>query len=445
MDIKRRLIRRLPDWAKRGLAVPYDRLQTVRADRTFRGKVLAEREPAADAPDHLLVIVVDALRGDAVGRELTPFLAGLSGTVEAVAPSPWTFPSVTSLVTGQFPHEHGTLRPAEPDDSPGLTLPPKLSDEVETLTEVLAGAGYRTYGGFGHDTPFVALSGRFHDHDLAHTVTASAEDVLTKYKRWFTRHRAGRSFGYVHLADPHQPLDPPSAYVQRHDVDLSIDGLQTWRFGDTAATSAEAAHYREHRRRLYRATIDYVDDQIAALVNRLPSEVTLIVTSDHGEAHWEQAALDLDRFDGTGVVDHGGTPYEAVARVPLLVDDWDLEFGDYVSLVDVAPTILDAVGLSGALCSSGYSLFEGVETDRIPVIEGTMSGSEKKAVYHGPWKLVASEDVQVWFELPAEVEATPSAPLKKTLRDALPAWDSSGPGTEVSGVVEDRLADLGYR
>jgi len=53
-----------------------------------------------------------------------------------------------------------------------------MDRDRETLTEALAGAGYETYGGFGHDTPFVALAGRFHEHALYHNVTASAEDVL---------------------------------------------------------------------------------------------------------------------------------------------------------------------------------------------------------------------------------------------------------------------------
>lgn len=443
MNLKRRLITSLPPWATRALSIPYDYLQTSRADRTFRSKDLPALTPAPDAPRHMVLVVVDALRGDAVDRDVATMLASMDGTTEAVAPSPWTFPSVTSILTGQYPHEHGTVRAAE--DGDGLTLPPRLDPATETLTEVLAGAGYRTYGGFGHDTPFVALSGRFDDHSLFHNVTASAEEVLDAYLSWRGTVDADRTFGYVHLADPHQPLDPPREYRERHGVDDTIEGLATWRFTDPDDVGRDVDRYREHRRALYRATVDYVDDRLSAFRRRLPAGTVLLVTADHGEAHWEHVAFDAERFDGTGAVDHGGTPYEPVARVPLLVSGLDLATEGYVSLVDLAPTILDSISHPEALPATGRSLFEPVPSDRIPVIEGTMSGTEKKAVYRDRWKLIAAPDAEAWFELPAEREAAPPDDVEAALRAALPAWDGATGVTEVSGLVEQRLQDLGYR
>lgn len=443
MNLKRRLITTLPPWALQALSVPYDYLQTTRADRAFRSKAITHRTPAVDAPRHVVVVVVDALRGDAIDTDLTPFLASMAGTTAAVAPSPWTFPSVTSLLTGLYPHEHGTLR--ADTGSEGLTLPPRLEPETDTLTEVLAGAGYRTYGGFGHDTPFVALAGRFADHALFHNVTATAEEVLADYLSWRDDADADRTFGYVHLADPHQPLDPPREYRERHGVDDTIEGLATWRFTDPDDVGRDVDRYRVHRKALYRATIDYVDDRLAAFRRRLPPGTVMLVTADHGEAQWEHVDFDAERFDGTGVVDHGGTPYEAVARVPFLFSGLDLSTDGYVSLVDIAPTILAAVGLPDALTTTGRSLFEPVPADRIPVVEGTMSGTEKKAVYREGWKLIAAPDAEAWFEVPAEREATPPDAMADALRAALPEWGGTGGQTEVSGLVEQRLQDLGYR
>lgn len=443
MRLKRRLINTLPDSLKRALAVPYDVLQTARADREFRRKRITDRRPAADGPRHIVWVVVDALRSDAVEPAVTPFLASLDGTTDAVAPAPWTFPSVTSMLTGTYPHEHGSMRADTPSEA-GLSLPPKLDPEAETLTEVLAGAGFRTYGGFGHDTPFVALSGRFHHHSLFHNLTASAKEVLTDYHDWRTSTDADRTFGYVHLADPHQPVDPPAEYWTRHEVDAAIPDIRTWRYREGSESPA-ATRYREHRRRLYRATVDYVDDQLADFHDRLPDDTVLVVTADHGEAHWEHTAFDFERFDGTGSVDHGGTPYEAVARVPLLFEGIDLTVDGYVSLVDLVPTFLETLGLHQALRTTGQSLFDPIPDDRVPLIEGTMNGTEKKAVYQGSWKLIAAPDAEAWFELPSEREVVPPGDVAEALTDALPGWDGAAQGTEVSGLVEQRLKDLGYK
>lgn len=447
MNLKRILINRLPPGAKRLLAVPYDAYQTRRADAAFARRELRDRTPAADAPEHVVCVVVDALRADHVDDEATPFLAGLDGTA-AVTPGAWTFPAVTSMLSGLYPHEHGAMMQTdEPDDSEGITLPPRMDDDRETLTEVLAGAGYETYGGFGHDTPFVAVSGRFHEHALYHKVNSNADDVLGDYLDWVEGR--DRTFAFLHLADPHIPVDPPDRYWEAHDVDRTVDDVENWRYQNAVECGEDCRTYREHRRRLYRAAIDYADDALARFHDELVDVVDdplLVVTSDHGEALWEHVAFDVDRFGGTGCVDHGGAPYEQLARVPLATNaDWDLD--GYVSLVDLAPTLFDAVGVEGP-STSGYSLLEGVPGDRTPVIEGSLSGYEKKAIYDDGYKLIVSkgDGVEVGYAVPdEEVTEIPEQP-RASMVAALPPWpDGAGAETEVAGVVEDRLADLGYR
>lgn len=66
-------------------------------------------------PPNVLLVVLDAARADEVsleaGAQPTPNVGSLAeqGTVfeRAIAPAPWTLPSVTSLLTGLDPHEHG--------------------------------------------------------------------------------------------------------------------------------------------------------------------------------------------------------------------------------------------------------------------------------------------------------------------------------------------------
>jgi len=448
MNLKRTLISSLPPWAKGLLAVPYDIYQTRRADRKFARKSLPENKPSEDAPDHIVCVVVDALRTDYVTEETTPYLASLNGS-NAITPGSWTFPAVSSLLTGDYPHEHGAMRQTdEPDDSDGISLPPRMDDDRVTLTETLAGAGYETYGGFGHDTPFVALSGRFHTHALYHQVSASAQDVLNDYLDW-VRNR-DRTFAFLHLADPHIPVDPPDEYWDAHDVDRSIEDIESWRYNTTIDCDEECQRYREHRRRLYRASIDYVDDQLAQFSDHLDDTLDdplLLITSDHGEALWEHTEIDVEHFDGTGCVDHGGAPYEELARVPLLTNaDWDLE--DRRSLIDLAPTIFDIVGVEGPE-TTGRSILKGAPGDYTPIVEGSLNGYEKKAVYDDGHKLIVSkgDGVEMAFTLPDEVEIELGGKQRwQTMREALPRWpDGETAGTDVSGVVEDRLDTLGYR
>ncbi|AEH36978.1 sulfatase-like hydrolase/transferase [Halopiger xanaduensis] len=447
MNLKRALIETLPPWAKRLLAAPYDRYQTRKADAAFAEKALPELDPADDAPDHIVCIVVDALRADYVDDETTPYLASLNGT-DAVTPGAWTFPAVSSLLTGIYPHEHGAMKQTDEfDNSDGLSLPPRMDEDRVTLTEILAGAGYDTYGGFGHDTPFVAVSGRFHDHALYHKMNSDADDVLEDYLEWVSDRT--RTFAFLHLADPHIPVDPPSEYWKKHDIDTSIDDLENWRYRTDTDCSEDCQSYREHRRRLYRASVDYVDDALSRFETGLENALDdplLIVTADHGEALWEQVEFDVEHFNGTGCVDHGGAPYEALARVPLLTNaDWT--FDSDVSLIDIAPTITDSVGVSGPEMT-GHSLRGEIPENRQLLVEGSLSGYEKKAVYDGAYKLIVSrgDDVEVGYEVSEEELVDVPADRRNTMIDALPAWpDGTNVQTEVSGMVEDRLEQLGYR
>ena len=447
MNPKRTLIRNLPPSVKRALAVPYDYYQTHKADREFACKELPTNQAKSSAPDHIVWVVVDALRADHVSPELTPFLSELTGT-DAVTPGTWTFPAVSSLLTGVYPHEHGAMRQTDKiDDTEGITIPPRLPDDRITLTEALAGAGYDTYGGFGHDTPFVALSGRFQKHELYHSLTANGADVLEDYLEWVDGRK--KTCAFLHLADPHIPVDPPKNYWKKHDVDSSIEGVKDWRYKTNIECSDECERYRTHRRRLYRGAVEYVDDAIAAFYDRLQETVAdplFVVTADHGEAHWEHVKFDVEHFDGTGCVDHGGAPYEAVARVPLLTTaDWNCD--GLVSLVDLPATVADVTGVPVGKMA-GRSLCKGVDPDRVVLTEGSLHGHEKKGVYHNKYKLLASRghNVEIGYELPEETQTELPVDIQNALREQLPPWpDEDGQATEVSGVVEDRLEKLGYK
>lgn len=452
-----------------------DGLRERRADREFRDRDLRRSASAADAPEHVVCVVVDAMRADAVGPTLTPFLDSLS-PASAVSPSTWTFPAVSSLLTGRYPHQHGAVRrtdsyeDAVADVSP---LPPAL-DDATTLPERLAGGGYDTFGGFGMIVPFLALSGRFATHRLVEG--ASAGRLLDEHRSWLTDCREESTFSYLHLSDLHEPVDPPTDYWSAHDVDSSVPDVRRWRHEDVPHRSPTVERYRTHRKRLYEAAVDYVDDRLAAYHARLTDRVDdllMIVVGDHGEGFWERAPFHAAHFADPRpayCVGHGGAPYEAVTRVPLAIaasGDADVtasDLGARVSLVDVAPTVLDAVGLeadvgdaperaeaaeNGASSpTAGVSLLDPVPERRL-LVEGVRYGYEKKAVYDGDRKLVVSrgDDVVTGFSLPDESPLELPESVEDSMRTAVPPWpegDSRASGERVSNEARKRLEDLGY-
>ncbi|MFC7157357.1 sulfatase [Halomarina halobia] len=100
-------------------------------------------DAASASPDgrpNVLLLVIDACRADytspyASDVDRTPAIGALgrAGTVftRAVSAAPWTLPSVTSILTGDYPHEHGAT-------SRGFAMRAE-----RTLVDQLAATGYR--------------------------------------------------------------------------------------------------------------------------------------------------------------------------------------------------------------------------------------------------------------------------------------------------------------
>src|SRR5262245_27714748 len=117
--------------------------------------------------------------------------------------------------------------------------------------------------------------------------------------------------------------------------------------------------------RLYDGEIAYMDEQIGALLRRLPPDAGTIVVADHGEMLGEH-----------GELSHRLLPFAAARRVPLVVAGPGVPAGRVVSCLvrtaDVAPTLLRFAGLPPPPGIDGASLLplpSGGECDRLSYTE----------------------------------------------------------------------------
>jgi arylsulfatase A-like enzyme len=332
----------------------------------------------------VLLITIDTLRADHLGAygdtlAQTPTLDWFAsnGTVFANAFSNFnvTNPSLVTLFTGLYGREHGVYDLRTP-------LPPDFS----TLAEILKSAGYKTGAvvSVAHMSP--ALSGLqqgFDEYYVPPRGEWPADTVTVIASHWLERHGRTPFFLWVHYFDPHMPYSPPESLA----AVFCPDGPEKpgrLSLADTLSRLTDLEHLgpagrdwlgtitnHTYPEAMYRAEIAFVDQQIGRLWQTvrellLESQVTLVITADHGESLGEHAIY----YDHIGL-------YKQQIHVPLIFyAPGFIPSGRYVesliSVVDLLPTILDMVSMAPALEVGGFSfastIFDGKPGERSLII-----------------------------------------------------------------------------
>lgn len=395
-----------------------------------------------ESPDHVLIIVIDALRPDFI----PPIPLDFS---HAIAPAPWTFPSVTSIHTGLQPSDHGAVAHTHPDDEE-YAMPAQTESHPPYPLDLEA-AGYETYAGLSFTTPFLAVRGWYQTHHCY--PNAAASEVISDYRKW--RQNYDQTAAYLHLGDLHAPVTPPDEYVEQYNIDKSLPDLghilqyKT----DFDVDNPDHQYYRDEKIKLHKASLDYISDHLQPLINAIKNDTLLIITGDHGEGLWEHQELDRMITDSRPnyCFGHGGTPFDVIARVPLAVScpNSDLSpHGGWATLRDIPATILDST-IKNRQCQ-GHSWHEQIPKDRFVVCEGARYGVERKAVYQNEYKLIhsRSDDVTLTAELSEGTEEFGDIPdsIEKRLFSQLPEhWDDMDTKATVSRITQERLEALGYK
>ncbi len=324
---------------------------------------------------NILLITLETTRADHLGvngysRETSPhldaFAAGGVNFENALSVSPRTNPSLASLMTSLYPHEHGVRN---------LVIP--LDGGNRTLAEMLRDAGYRTMAIITHPR-LVESSGFdqgfevYEDNHREYAVAAEACDLA----KGLLERAEGRGepwFLWIHLMDPHWYYYPPDGW---RDTFSPEDPRPVGLYREIAAgerkngsvifqnnmESDEVQAFID----LYDGEIFYTDNAVGDLLQTLEdrhlSETTIVaVTADHGESLGEH-----DYF-----CEHGDLGSEPEIHIPLMFRAPGLKpalssIPWTVQSLDVLPTLLDLAGLPKPPGIQGTSL--------LPLIMGEERG-----------------------------------------------------------------------
>jgi arylsulfatase A-like enzyme len=336
------------------------------------------------APRRLIWISVDALRADHLGlygygRRTSPHLDARGSRLavfdEALAPASWTLPSLASQFSARYPSAHGAVQP---------TL--KRDPRHASVFDVLAGAGFTVLGVTANG--FVSRHFQTADgFDLLAFRDARADEVTRLALAALDEWPGGDLAIFVHYMDPHADYDPPPPF-ERFDP-----GYHGRIDGSNFENEARSPRDREHVVALYDGEIAYADAWIEELFRGLEARgvlagATVVVSADHGE-----------EFQEHGGWTHGHTLHSELLRVPLLIGvpgRPPRRVPDLVSLIDVAPTILEAFGLPAPASFEGRSLMPllaGRPLDPRPALAETERGprtDHRVAVRDGPFHFLLS-------------------------------------------------------
>ena len=305
------------------------------------------------APQNLLVLSIDTLRRDRVGRydpgSVTPFLDGLMDESVVLDDmrgcSNWTLPGMMCLMSGQ-----STLDLGQEPVIPGLA-DELVPDDFQTLATWLTAAGWQT--------TLVTASYLFSD---AYPLTNGFEQYVSEGEpdaapmvesalEQFRRFDPARPwYLHVHLRDPHAPYNPPEAYQgvlagrRIGDYDPRTDAGILRIIGDYPTMSeADLAKVRANVELLYRGEVTYLDDELARLWQLLEAEggledTLVVVVADHGEQNFEHGSFQHNQhlYAEEGMIIGA---FWASNLDPMVFDG-------PVSQPDIAPTILHSLGVA---------------------------------------------------------------------------------------------------
>ena len=463
--------------------------------------------PDAGRPN-IVLIIMDTVRADHLSlygyeRDTTPNLEKFSQEAttysHAIAPSDITLSSHASIFTGMYPSQHGAN--FDPPRHPGGR---PLADTFHTLPQILSEMGYLTMGvvanyGFlgpsfklnrGFDyydarawIPFLGQTGPYFiregvRHLLARFISPYYFDMRFRRAELINgevfrllekvHEEAKPFFLFINYMDTHWAYIPPHPFDKLYpgkDGTFTTARFRAMQYEVMTLQREVKQVERNHIVSQYDGSISYLDFQLSKLIAELKKlgkyeNCLIIITSDHGETFGEKHLLQ-----------HGSSVYQNQVGVPLIIKyphtQQKVRVDEPVSLVDIMPTVLDALGRKFPAGIQGQSLVQpGSKEPRILISE-SFENSEyrlwhgrfrriERAIFSGPLKFISStKGKRELYDLskdPSEKENLYNADSRpaKEFDARLSQWLASvnnkpvGSAGELDRNALERLRSLGY-
>jgi arylsulfatase A-like enzyme len=349
---------------------------------------------------NVLLITIDTLRPDHLSaygypRSTSPRIDQLAreGTLfsQAICQSTQTGPSHTSILTSQYPKTHGALFNGAVFNGSAMTLAEILQVRGYSTGAFISGypldsrfglrRGFETYDdefllirGLGHLLGWKLVTKKIPQKlglsPICDFWERRAEETNRRVFQWLEKNHRTPFFLWVHYFDAHGPYNPPHPFDQLYDPFYEGRFKDYYNFDLFPDTSDLSQEEIRHIISLYDGEIRYTDEQVGFLLDKLKErkiydKTLIILTADHGE--------DLNEHK---IFEHGSIVYDTAVRVPLILKYPGVIppghiVPDQVQSIDIAPTVLDILGIPRRSDMQGKSL--------LPLTMGIPHSASEKA------------------------------------------------------------------
>lgn len=382
---------------------------------------------------NIIILSVDSLAAKHLGcyeyeKATSPHIDALANDgvlcERLFCPAIPTFPSYTTLYTGQHPINHGII--AHPCKN-------QLDKDAPCLPWLLLKDGYQTcavdslmrsrlWFGRGYE--------HYIDPSIRHTMlhlAVTCEELNAQAISWLQNNSQDPFFLFIHYWDPHWPYRPPEQYRElfyegNDPFDKTNHSLEEWwqlPLGAAAKntwlrTTNGLITDADYVSALYDQEIRYLDDNIGKFIAALDDlglteNTLLIIKGDHGESMIEHGIY----FDHHGL-------YDCTIHVPLIMRWPDVlpkgtRLPQVFQMSDIAPTLLEAASVSIPSEMDGKSflpLLTGKEEEggHERVISSECYWGAKWSIRTDSHKLILARKPDLYGNPPKELYALESDP-----------------------------------
>ncbi|HEX9965364.1 MAG TPA: sulfatase-like hydrolase/transferase [Allosphingosinicella sp.] len=330
-------------------------------------------------PKHLVVIVLESVRGDSIGkayggRAVTPHLTALARqgrwVSEAYSHVGFTTQSGISIFAGALAPRPGGPSLFRDLKSAGYRIG-VISAAPEDFGGISETVGMRASADFYVDAERLKAE-RAHESASLGSLALDGRIVLRELDRHFRTAAdwARPTFLYLNLQEAHFPYSHP-------DMPRFLPGRLAKR-GEIKAAN------REMVERTYWNSVAYSDWLVGQVVGRLKAqgvyERTLImITGDHGEALFEE-----------GFLGHGHVIDRAQTQVPFILSDPAVRVAGPIGLADYRGIVLRALSGGGGEPASRGPVFQYIGSLDRPAAVGIVEAG-------GVWTTLNLETEELWF------------------------------------------------